>query len=94
MTRCFERRPQNTTAADAEDSEESLASEGRHQSGGLASTLEGDVRCSADATTVASSNAVRAAHVEFCQSVHRICTDTESSTEEIRMPARVWVDSF
>ena len=66
-------------------------SEGHHQRGGLASTLEGDVRCSsADATKVAaSSNAVRAAHVEFCQSVHRICTDRESSTEEIRMPTRV-----
>ena len=66
-------------------------SEGHHQRGGLASTLEGDVRCSsADATTVAAySNAVRAAHVEFCQSVHRICTDTESSTEEIRVPTRV-----
>ena len=52
----------------------------RSQSGGLASTLEGDVRCSsADATTAAASNAVRAAHVEFCQSVHRICTDTDSS---------------
>ena len=71
-------------------------SEGRHQSGGLASTLDGDARCSsADATTeAASSNAVRAAHVEFCQSVHRICTDTESSIEEIRMPTRVRVDSF
>ena len=57
-------------------------SEGRHQSGGLAS--------SADATTVAaSSTAVRAAHVDICQSVHRICIDTDSSTEEIRMPARV-----
>ena len=66
-------------------------SEGHHQRGGLASTLEGDVRCSSvDATTVAaSSNAVREAHVEFCESVHRICTDTESSTEEIRMPTRV-----
>ena len=61
-------------------------SEGHHQRGGLASTLEG----SADATTVAaSSNAVREAHVEFCESVHRICTDTESSIEEIRMPTRV-----
>ena len=42
---------------------------GRHQSGGLASTWEGDARySSADATTVAApSSAVRAAHVEFCQ---------------------------
>ena len=65
-------------------------SEGRHQRRGLASKLEGDARCSSsDATTVAaSSNVVRAAHVEFCQSVHRICTDSESSTEEIGMPTR------
>ena len=67
-------------------------SEERHKSGGLASTLEGDARCSsADATTVAgSSNAVRAAHSEVCHSVHRICTATPShQTEEIRMPTRV-----
>ena len=56
--------------------------EGHHQRGGLASHIRGQCRRK-------QWQHLPMAHVDFCESVHRICMDTESSTEEDRMPTRV-----
>ena len=71
---CFGRRPQNSTAVVSEDSEESVFRQrGTSPEGRSCQHIRGQCR--------RDNSAVRVAHVDFCESVHRICTDTESSDQ-------------